>query len=58
MSLEKKPTAKKPARKGAVVMGTAPASDGETGDALRKAYDEAVKESIPDEMLELLNKLS
>ena len=58
MGLEKKAIAKKPARKGALPAGPPHVADGATGDALRRAYDEAVKESIPDEMLDLLDKLS
>lgn len=27
------------------------------GDALRQAYDDAVKESVPDDLLDLLKKL-
>ncbi|WP_154670829.1 NepR family anti-sigma factor [Sphingosinithalassobacter portus] len=33
-------------------------SDRDVGDALRKAYDDAMGEAIPDSMLDLLKKLS
>ncbi|QLC26312.1 hypothetical protein HFP57_15585 [Parasphingopyxis algicola] len=34
-----------------------PAKDADIGDALRSAYEDAVKEDIPPEMLDLLGKL-
>lgn len=34
-----------------------PASTADIGDALRTAYEDAVNEDIPDEMLDLLGKL-
>ncbi|WP_245824604.1 NepR family anti-sigma factor [Sphingomonas azotifigens] len=30
---------------------------GDVGDALRRAYDETLKESVPDDLLDLLKKL-
>lgn len=39
--------------------GASPEADGaDIGDALRSAYDEAVGEDIPEEMLDLLGKLN
>jgi len=46
-----KPLNKKPATKAA-------ATQRDTGSALRTAYQETVREAIPDEMLDLLGKLS
>ena len=37
--------------------GSSGRSDRAVGDALREAYDEAVSEGIPEDMLDLLKKL-
>lgn len=51
------PVKNKPKPKG--ISGHAPSgrNDRAVGDALREAYDEAVSEGIPDDMLDLLKKL-
>ncbi|WP_375402918.1 NepR family anti-sigma factor [uncultured Sphingomonas sp.] len=54
MSSEKEPPAKKPA---AGQRGPADVREREMGEALRSVYDEAVQESVPDELLDLLSKL-
>ncbi len=54
LSSEKEPPAKKPA---AGQRGPADVREREMGEALRSVYDEAVQESVPDELLDLLSKL-
>jgi hypothetical protein len=53
LSFDQKPPAKAPPRK----PKGANASERDMGDALRSVYDKAVQESVPDEMLDLLDKL-
>ncbi|MGP1282884.1 MAG: NepR family anti-sigma factor [Parasphingopyxis sp.] len=43
--------------KGKPAEDSKPANDADIGDALRSAYEDAVKEDIPSEMLDLLGKL-
>ncbi|WCT73379.1 NepR family anti-sigma factor [Sphingomonas naphthae] len=43
---------------GAARKATRKRSENHVGNALRSAYDEAVREDVPDEFLDLLRKLS
>ena len=46
---------KKPEKAGGEVESSEP--DRNLGDALRRAYDDAVSEPVPDDLLDLLKKL-
>jgi hypothetical protein len=46
---------KKPPRSKGGTEGSKPSRN--VGDALRQAYDEAVRETVPDDLLDLLKKL-
>lgn len=37
--------------------GDKPSPSADVGDALRRAYDETLNESVPDDLLDLLKKL-
>ena len=45
---------KQPPAKGS---GQTPAPSADVGDALRRAYDDTLNESVPDDLLDLLKKL-
>lgn len=57
LSLEKKSPAKASGKSPAGVRDQVADKERDMGEALRSVYDRAVKEAVPDDLLDLLSKL-